>query len=288
MMRIGLIPHLHKPMALSACRDLAIWLEARNIKPRLTHEAAVLLGREDLATTKEQMAQECRFIIVFGGDGTLLSVIRSKPLWGVPVLGINLGKLGFLTEIELKDLFTGVDRVLQGELSIQERMMLQAKILQDGNLRKKLVALNDVVVSKGSFSRMLRLDISVDKVALDTLPCDGVIIATPTGSTAYSLSAGGPIVDPNVSAILVTPICAHSLHTRPMVIAPESKIEISVRTECDDIRLTIDGQASCKLSPLDTVVVDRAPIVARFLKLPSCNFYDVLRQKLGGAPHYSE
>ena len=288
-MVIGLIPHLHKPNALLACQDLTQWLEDKGVQVLLCEGAAACLERLELAASDETMAQQCELVAVFGGDGTLLSVVRRWPFWGKPVLGINFGNLGFLTEIELDFLYSDMERILQGDYYVQERMMLRARVERDERIVNELYALNDVVVGRGTFSRMLQLDVHIETQYIDTLPADGIIVATPTGSTAYSLSAGGPIVDPNISVLLLTPICAHSLHSRPMVISAENRVIVQVHAQHNDILLTMDGQQTFRLRPEDRVIIDRAPMMARFVKLPDRSFYDVLRRKFGGhAPLYRD
>lgn len=282
-MSVGLIPHLQKPQAIAACRNLVHWLESQGVKPCVSQEVGACLLRPDLAVDEPTMAK-AKLLVVLGGDGTLLSVVRRHGAWGLPILGINLGKLGFLTEIELEDMFTGMERVLRGDYSVQERMLLRVRVIRKGQLVTDLHALNEVVVSKGAFSRMLELSIDIDGQCLDPLPADGVIVATPTGSTAYSLSAGGPIVDPDISVLLLTPICPHSLQSRPMVISPASTLQITVHAQHEDILLTIDGQESFALELEDQVIVSRASEVARLVKVSNRGFYDVLRQKLGGTP----
>lgn len=281
-MVIGLIPNLQKQGAMTVCSELLSWLEKREVSVLLSTQSASCLKRIDLGAEDEDMAQRCDLIAVLGGDGTLLSVVRCWPFWGVPVLGINLGNLGFLTEIELDDLYPGMERVLAGDYFVQERMMLKAQVNRSDRVVNELYALNDVVVTKGAFSRMLHLELFIEHQFVDLLPADGVVIATPTGSTAYSLSAGGPIVDPNISALLLTPICAHSLHSRPMVIAPENRVIVKVHAQHDDIVLTMDGQETFRLLPEDQVVIGRASMVARLVKLPPRSFYDVVRRKFSG------
>ncbi len=210
-MTIGLVPHLEKPQALTACRELVEWLELHGIRPCCTREVGTRIKRPDLI--------------------------------------------------------------------VDEMGMAQARLLI-----KDLRALNEMVISKGAFSRMLELHMAIDGQRLDPLPADGVIVATPTGSTAYSLSAGGPIVAPDIGVLLLTPICPHSLHARPMVISPASTVQIRVQAQHEDILLTIDGQESCPLELGDQVVISRAKEVARFVKVSANGFFDVLRQKLGGPP----
>lgn len=279
-MLVGLVPHLQKPQALAACRDLINWLEGHKIRPCFSNEVGGYLGRPEYGVDEKEMAK-AQLLVVLGGDGTLLSVVRHYAAWEIPILGINLGKLGFLSEVELADMYVGMERVLRGDFSVQERMLLQVKVLRAGCQAISLRALNDIVVSKGAFSRMLELGIDINGQSLTCLPADGVIVATPTGSTAYSLSAGGPIVDPDIEVLLLTPICPHSLHSRPVVISPASTLSITVNSRYEDVLLTIDGQESFPLQPEDQVVVSKADKVARLIKVKDFRFYDVLRQKLG-------
>jgi len=278
-MVIGLVPNQQKTGAIVICGQLLSWLEERGVTVLLPKQSAVCLDRMELAAEDEELAKRCDLIAVMGGDGTLLNLVRRWPFWGVPVLGINLGNLGFLTEIELPDLYQGMQRILDGDYFVQERMMLRAQVYRDGRVVNELYALNDVVVTKGAFSRMLHLELFIEDQFVDMLPADGVVVATPTGSTAYSLSAGGPIVDPNISALVLTPICAHSLHSRPMVIAPENRLVVKVNAQHDDIVLTMDGQEAFRLLPNDRVQIARASMVGRLVKLPPRSFYEVVRRK---------
>jgi NAD+ kinase len=279
---IGLVPNEQKPGAISVANDVLTWLEERDVAVLLPKQTAMRINRPQLAARDDELAQNCDLIAVLGGDGTLLNLVRRWPFWGVPVLGINLGNLGFLTEIELPDLYPGLERVLAGDYFVQERMMLRAQVYRQRRVVNELYALNDVVVTKGAYSRMLRLELFIEEEFVDLLPADGVVVATPTGSTAYSLSAGGPIVDPNINALVVTPICAHSLHSRPMVVAPEYRLTIKVNAQHDDIVLTMDGQEVFRLLPNDQVQVERASTVSRLVKFPPRSFYEVLRRKFSG------
>lgn len=281
-MVIGLVPNQQKTGAVAVCGELLTWLEKRGVAVLLPKQSAVCLNRSELAAEDEELAKRCDLIAVLGGDGTLLNLVRRWPFWGVPVLGINLGNLGFLTEIELPDLYQGMERIMAGDYFVQERMMLRAQVYREERVVNELYALNDVVVTKGAFSRMLHLELYIEDQFVDTLPADGLVVATPTGSTAYSLSAGGPIVDPNISALVLTPICAHSLHSRPMVIAPENRLIVKVNAQHDDIVLTMDGQEVFRLLPNDQVRIARASMVGRLVKLPPRSFYEVVRRKFSG------
>lgn len=224
--------------------------------------------------------EEADFVLVLGGDGTLLQAARDLAPRGIPVLGINFGQLGFLTEIEVHDLDWALERLAAAAYRIEERMMLEARVQRQGKLLETAIALNDVVVTKGAFARLLPLDIFVNREHVSTIPADGIIVASPTGSTAYSLSAGGAIVPPHLEVLLITPICPHSLTSRPMVVGPEAEVMIRVGHYEGQAMLTVDGQHGVVLEPDDLICVQRAGVRARFIKLTDRTFFQVLRQKL--------
>ncbi|MBT9152869.1 MAG: NAD kinase [Firmicutes bacterium] len=217
---------------------------------------------------------------MLGGDGTLLSVARTWPFWGMPLLGVNLGNLGFLTEVEEVDVLAALAVLRRGEYVLQERMMLRVLVNRDGRQVYESVVLNDCVVTKGAFARMIRLEVHIGNNFFKTFPADGVIISTPTGSTAYSLSAGGPIVDPTMRLMLLTPICPHMLQARPLVVSPQDRIAVKVHSIHEDVVLTLDGQEGVRVYPKDEVVVECSDIVTRLVKIVPRSFYDVLRYKL--------
>ena len=227
---------------------------------------------QDLAKT------DC--LVVLGGDGTLLGSARKAAPSGIPVLGVNMGNLGFLTEVDVPDLTESLEKLIRGEYVIEERMMLDAGVYRNGTLVWQSPALNDTVISKGAFARLIYLETLVDEEYVTTYPADGLIVATPTGSTAYSLSAGGPLVTPNLELILVTPICPHSLWARPLVIGAESNVKVNILSELDEIMLTLDGQYGFKLQKKDSVVLSRSPHRAKFIRLKPSRFFYLLREKL--------
>ncbi|MCX7780231.1 MAG: NAD(+)/NADH kinase [Negativicutes bacterium] len=232
---------------------------------------------QDLAIIKECIALG----ITLGGDGTLLNTAREIAPAGIPLCGVNLGQLGFLTEIELPDLDDAVERLLTGRFEIQERLMLGGIVQRGRDQIAISAALNDIVVAKGGFSRVIRLSLFINGELTAKYPADGLIVATSTGSTGYSLSAGGPIVDPNLNVILVTPICPHSLHARPMIVSDEAEVLVSFQATHDDIVLTVDGQTALQLLPDDTVKIKRAPFSAKFVRLGG-SYYKKMRGKLYG------
>ncbi|MGQ9824438.1 MAG: NAD(+)/NADH kinase, partial [Desulfotomaculales bacterium] len=225
--------------------------------------------------------READCLVVVGGDGTLLGSARKAAPQGIPILGVNIGRIGFLTEIDAPDLFSALDRLLAGEYRIDARMMLEARVYRQGKCIEQSIALNDAVVTKGAFARLIFLETFVGDEYVATYPADGLIVATPTGSTAYSLSAGGPLVSPEVDLMLVTPICPHSLWARPLVIKADRKVRINVNSQKEEVMLTMDGQHGFRLEERDVVVVTRSSFQARFIRIKNKSFYYLLRKKLG-------
>ena len=219
---------------------------------------------------------------VLGGDGTLLGVARQFAKSGIPLLGINVGHLGFLSEAEPATLEETVRRVFGREYDLESRLMLEATVVREGKSLNRLIGLNDAGIAKGSFARMVTVDAYVDDVYLDTYSGDGVIVSTPTGSTAYSLSCGGPIVIPHLQAILITPICPHTLFSRPCVIDDNQVVRFVVHATHDDLGLTVDGQVGVRLYPGDEVLVKKSSVQTTLVKWRDREFFAVLRQKLHG------
>lgn len=227
---------------------------------------------------------EC--VIVLGGDGTMLHAARLLVDHDLPMVGVNLGTLGFLAEIELAKLYEGLDELLNDTFRIEERMMLDGRVIHANQETDHLPALNDVVIARSGFSRIISFRIIVNGELLDIYEADGVIISTPTGSTGYNLSAGGPIVNPKANVILVTPICPHSLQAKSMVLSPEDEIEIYIenvrQTQLEEAYVTFDGQVARKLQPGDVLQVKNSPKRAKVIKVKEDSFYQILRVKVGG------
>jgi NAD+ kinase len=274
------IPNTDKEHALEISGALSGWLSERNVNVRLPADVATAVSLPGTAAADDRaLLAGADAIIVLGGDGTLLSVAKRAAPRDIPILGVNLGHLGFLTEIELPDLYQAMPKVLAGQYGIETRMMVEARVTRNGKT-KRFVALNEVVVSKGPFARMIEVDTYVGDSLVATYPADGLIVATPTGSTAYALSAGGPIVSPNVDLLVVVPVCPHTLATRAVVVAKDETVRLAVRADHEDTMLTIDGQVGYRLRPSDEIVVRRASVVTRLIRLEGWRFYDVLRRKL--------
>lgn len=280
MRAVGIISNLQKDDVLKVAEEILNLCKKHDLEVYFTLESAVLLGRRELGCTKEKMADMVDLIIVLGGDGTILGVARDFVGTGIPLLGVNLGHVGFLAEIELSDLEFSMEKILKKEFVIEERMMLYCQVVRGGQVVVSFHALNDIVISKGPFSRIIRLETYINEQLLEAYPGDGVIIASPTGSTAYSLSAGGPIANPNLDLLLVTPICPHMLHHRSVIIANNETVTIKAYTQQAEVILTVDGQRGFQLRNDDTIMVRKADYHTRLVKLSDVNFYALLHRKL--------
>jgi NAD+ kinase len=219
-------------------------------------------------------------IIVLGGDGTLLSVARLVGDHEVPILGVNLGGLGFLTEITLEELYRVLERVVQGDFVTDERVVLNAAVIRRGERMVEFTVLNDAVINKGALARIIDLETTINGEYLTTFKSDGLIISTPTGSTAYNLSAGGPIVYPSLHCIIITPICPHTLTNRPIMIPDDVEIRAMLKTKQQEVILTLDGQQGFTLEFEDVVEVRKAEGHILLIKSPYRHYFEVLREKL--------
>ena len=281
MKRIGILVHLGKPKAIELAHTAREQLAAAGVEIWVTPDVAHKLqwaSEPALTIAHEPLGVDAA--VVLGGDGTLLHAAGFLAPYGVPLLGVNLGYLGFLTEVEPGDLALALERLLSGAYEIEERMLLEATV-EGEERRDRFLAVNDVVVTRAAFARMIHLSIDVEGVSVGNFLADGLIISTPTGSTAYSLSAGGPIVHPRLETILITPICPHSLATRSILALPDEEVCIRLITDRQsDVLLTADGQAGIEVAPTESVIVRRAETSARFIKLGGRSFYEVLRNRL--------
>ncbi|MGH9696299.1 MAG: NAD(+)/NADH kinase, partial [Bryobacteraceae bacterium] len=259
-------------------RGLLEWLEKRGIQCRCDRETADYAGNRPYFS-REQLPEGTDLIVVLGGDGTLLSAARVVAGSNIPLFAVNLGHLGFLTAIRVEDLYHELERALRGEHRIGRRRMVDCELVRDGEIIGAYSALNDVVITKSELARMIDLDAHVDNHFVAAYKADGLIIATPTGSTAYSLSAGGPVIFPSVNAFCITPICPHMLTNRPVIVPDSSVIQILNHGE-DRTYLTIDGQVGEPLSKGDRIVCRSSPKTIQLIRPPKMLFFDVLREKL--------
>lgn len=280
MSRIGIIPNLSKDSDLQLTKSLTSWLIENKQEVLLNSGIALRIGRPDIGLKNEDIYTNSDFIIVLGGDGTLLNIARQSAYYNVPLFGINLGHLGFLTEVEAEEMFPALEKLVAGDYEIEKRMMLEATVETDNIQMEKMIALNDIGITKGPFSRIIRMGIYINDDYVDLYSADGVVISSPTGSTAYSLSAGGPIVSPDVKVMIITPICPHILHSRPIVVSHEDVVKVEVCQNNNEVMLTVDGQQGYKLKAGDIVTVRQAQCYTSLVKLKDRSFYQVLRKKI--------
>lgn len=282
MKTIGIVANKGKPEARIVARELLYLLEKKGAQVVLEENIAQLLGRKELAVSTEQLGDKAQLICVLGGDGTLLKYARQLAGRALPILGINLGTLGFLSEAEPEHLSTAVDNLLTQRYAIEERSMLEAYLVRKGEKLASYTAMNDIGIAKGSFCRIIQCAVYLDDHYVVTFSGDGVIVSSPTGSTAYSLSAGGPIVAPNVNALLLTPVAPHSLTARPMVFSGEQQIRIEVDAIHKEMGLSIDGQFGYRLEGGDQIFIKKSPHVTPLIKWQKGSFFDTIRTKLQG------
>lgn len=276
--RVGVCLKHDSPQAADLVRSLHGWLRERAIEVGLDAQCAAWCGGEP--ETLAALAERCDLLVSLGGDGTLLSVARAVGQHPVPILGVNLGTLGFLTAVNGDELFAALDRVLVGEAEIVPRMRLEVVVERAGRELARYQALNEAVVDKNSLSRMIDLQVSADGQAVTTYYADGLIVATPTGSTAYSLSAGGPLILPGTEVMVLTPICPHALTQRPLVLPHTVRIDINVRSRESEVSLTVDGQEGLALQDGDRITLERSPHPAYIVASPVRNRFEILRTKL--------
>ncbi|MBM4338434.1 MAG: NAD(+) kinase [Deltaproteobacteria bacterium] len=285
MKRIGIIAKQNKPEAVNITGQLVEWLQSRGIDVYIEEG----LGEAVRATTKgpwlsgikkEEIPNHAEMIIVLGGDGTLLSVARLMGKHEVPILGVNLGGLGFLTEITLEELYRVLERVIRGEYVTDERVVLTVGVIRRGEKLTEFTVLNDAVINKGALARIIDIETTINGDYLTTFKSDGLIISTPTGSTAYNLSAGGPIVYPSLHCIIITPICSHTLTNRPIMVPDDVEIGVILKSKQQEVLLTLDGQQGFVLEFGDTVEVKKAEGRILLIKSPYRHYFEVLREKL--------
>lgn len=276
---VGIVSKPGIPHASSILPELIRWLDERKITARYDAQTAVYLGRSD-GMERPEVPEGTQLVIVLGGDGTLLSAARAIGGREIPLFAVNLGGLGFLTAFTLDELYPELERAIRGEQRIAPRRMLDCEVVRDGRRIASYEALNDVVITKSSIARMIDLEAHVDSHYVCTYKADGLIVSTPTGSTAYSLSAGGPIIFPTVEALCITPICPHMLTNRPVLVPDTSMIQIISRAGDQDGYLTIDGQVGQPLLHQDRILCRRSSHSINLIRPPRMLFFDVLREKL--------
>lgn len=278
--KVGIISKPKKAEIGELVTPLLEWLRKREIEVFIDKETAATLAVPEKCVTRNDMPSVVDLLVVLGGDGTLLAMARALAGKPVPILAVNLGGLGFLTVITREELYPTLEGVLSGDFQTERRVQIAAEIVRADEAIASYVALNDVVLNKGAIARILDFEVFVDGKFVSTYKSDGLIVSTPTGSTAYSLAAGGPVVAPSVQAFIVTPICAHTLTNRPLVISDSSKIEVVVKSQRESSYVTVDGQVGIAARSEDIVRMKKASSWVELVEPAEKNYFEILRQKL--------
>lgn len=278
--RIGIISRPRRSNIAEVVPPLLRWLQERGLQAVYDVETATVLKSGTAGMTRHQVAQESDLLLVLGGDGTILAASREAAHHDIPILPINMGSLGFLTSFTVEELYPALESALTGQAKMEERVLLDVERAHNGELLTQQRVLNDAVVHKGTLARMIELELHINGAFVCRYRADGLIVATPTGSTAYSLSAGGPIVQPGVASILVTPICPHTLSDRPVVIQDSSVIELLLSQSSDSVFLTLDGQTGVPMQLGDRVRIVRAKERLKLIQPPNKTYFEILRNKL--------
>lgn len=278
-MKIGIIAKTNKKENSPLISELVEWLESRGAEVVLDNEVASFIGREG-GISKTKIGDMIDVLVVLGGDGTFLSAARLIVKKNVPLLGVNLGGLGFLTEVSIDEAKKVLESVLKGNFQTENRMLLIAHVHRHEERIADYSVVNDVVINKGALARIIKFEMHINGSFVCNYRADGLIISTPMGSTAYSLSAGGPIVHPVLNSIIITPICAHSLTNRPLVVPDDSRIKVIIRETNGEVFLTLDGQVGFSIDSGDVIEVRKADEQLKVIKSPLRNYYEILRTKL--------
>ncbi|HKZ81168.1 MAG TPA: NAD(+)/NADH kinase [Pyrinomonadaceae bacterium] len=283
--RVGIVLKPHQPEALKTICSVVKWLHERGIqlvgspeieRERIEHET----GCSVETLERESLAAGVDLILVLGGDGTMIATARMIGDTEVPVLGVNYGGLGYLAEFRIEELYTALEAILAGDYRVDRRVMLAVELLRgDEHLTRNRV-LNDVVINKSALARIIEIEAYLNRQFVNSFRADGLIVSTPTGSTAYNLSAGGPVIFPSMNAVVITPICPFTLSNRPIVVPDESLIELRLKTANEEVVLTLDGQVGLALKPEDRVLIRKSKTTFNIVQPANRNYFEVLRDKL--------
>lgn len=279
MQKIGIIPKRQDARVRDVMGEVIPWLQSRKVAVYLDHDSSFQCSVETHKVSPEEMINKVDVILVLGGDGTLLHAARLVGAAGIPILGVNLGSLGFLTEVKLDEMYSALEGVLTGKYQLEERVLLNVEIIREGQIAAQYLALNDAVINKGTLARIIDLEVSVNSQPVLHTRADGLIISTPTGSTAYSLAAGGPIIYPTLEAFIIAPICPHTLTNRPVVIPDRDAVEVCL-LRGTDVMLTVDGQVGMPLQQQDCLKIYRAQSTLKLVLPFGSTFFKLLREKL--------
>ena len=278
--KIGITSKPGKEEVREIVPSLLRWLEERHIEAFIDRETGEALNTSSGVLAREDIPAQVDLIVVLGGDGTLLATARALHRRSVPILAVNLGGLGFLTVITRGELFTTLEALLEGKLWVEHRVQLEAELVRAGASLSSFDALNDVVLNKGAIARLVDFAVEVDGRLLSTYKADGLIVSTPTGSTAYSLAAGGPVMVPDASAFIINPICGHTLTNRAIVLPDSVRIEVTVRGPTESVYLTVDGQVAIELREQDCIRMRKAPAFVDLVQPVHRDYFEILRRKL--------
>ena len=283
--RVGVVVKPHQPDALETLCRLTEWLNQRGIKlvggpelerERIEHETGCAVE----AVPREDLPQSVDLILVLGGDGTMIATARMIGDAEVPVIGVNYGGLGYLAEFRIEELFSALEAILDGNYKVERRVMLSVELRRGEKSVTQNRVLNDVVMNKSALARIIQIETYLNDQFVNSFRADGLIVATPTGSTAYNLSAGGPVIYPSMNAVVITPICPFTLSNRPIVVPDDSVIEVRLMTEKEDVALTLDGQVGFPLQAGDRVMIRKSQTTFNLVQPANRNYFDVLRDKL--------
>jgi NAD+ kinase len=277
---VGITSKPRKPEIKEIVQPLVHWLGNRGLEVLIDHETKDNLEIDLLCYTRSEIAQRAGLIVVLGGDGTLLATARSLDRKAVPLLPVNLGGLGFLTVVTLEEVYSTLENVFAGDFATERRARIEAKVVRKDEVVSTFLALNDVVFNKGAIARLSDFELWVDQKFVTVYKSDGLIVSTPTGSTAYSLAAGGPVIVPSVNALVVTPICAHTLTHRPVVLPDFAMLEVAMKNHHESVYLTVDGQEAMALCDDDRVALTKSASFVELIQSPKKNYFEILRQKL--------
>jgi NAD+ kinase len=277
---IGIISRPRRSNLAVVVPPLLDWLESRGIRVLYDTETASALQDCSKGMERDQVAKNSQLLLVLGGDGTLLAAARVAAPLDIPILPINMGSLGFLTSFKLEEMYPALEETLAGRLPSSERVMLDVELEREGRVIERQTVLNEAVINKGALARMIDLELLIDGEFVCRYRVDGLIVATPTGSTAYSLSAGGPIVHPSVESWVITPICPHTLSDRPVVIRDSSQVEIDLSAGTESVFLTLDGQTGIPIQPADKVRMTRAAERLKLIQPQKKSYFEILHSKL--------
>jgi NAD+ kinase len=283
--RVGIVLKPHHPEALQTICELTEWLAERGIsllggpeieRERIEHQTGCAVNE----VPREQLANEVDLIIVLGGDGTMIATARLVGDHEVPVMGVNFGGLGYLAEFRIDELYTALESVLAGDCRLDRRVMLAVELFRGDKLITHNRVLNDVVINKSALARIIEIETVLNELFVNSFRSDGLIVSTPTGSTAYNLSAGGPVIFPSMNAVVITPICPFTLSNRPLVVPDDAIIQLRLKTQNEDVSLTLDGQVGHPLDVDDRVVIRKSRSTFNLIQPANRNYFDVLRDKL--------